>query len=40
MSGITNKGELRAKARFIRPLNNTGHKSVIIDNELIMNFSP
>jgi hypothetical protein len=35
-----NKEELRAKARFLRPYNNPGLKSGVIDNELIVDFSP
>jgi hypothetical protein len=35
-----NKKELRAEARFLRFFNNPGLKSGVIDNELIMDFSP
>ncbi len=35
-----NKEELRAKALFLRQYNNPGLKSGVIDNELIMDFSP
>jgi len=35
-----NKEELRAKALFLRPINNPGLKSGVIDNELIVDFSP
>jgi hypothetical protein len=35
-----NKKELWAKARFIRTFNNPELKFGVIDNELIMDFSP
>ncbi len=34
------KKELRAKARFMRPVINPGLKFGVIDNELIVDFSP
>ncbi|MCX6254664.1 MAG: hypothetical protein NTV31_09345 [Bacteroidia bacterium] len=34
------KEGLRAKALFLRPFNNSGLKSGVIDNEMIRDFSP
>jgi len=34
------KEKLRAKALFLRPFNNPGLKSGVIDNEMIKDFSP
>ena len=35
-----NNEEFWAKARFLRLFNNPGLKSGVIDNEIIMDFSP
>jgi hypothetical protein len=37
---IIKNEKLRAKAQFLRTFNNPGLKSGVIDNELIVDFSP
>ncbi len=37
---MINKERFRAKAQFYIPLNNHGLKSVVIDNETFVDFSP
>ena len=37
---MINKEDFRAKAPYLRSLNNHGLKAVVIDNEMIMDFSP